>query len=233
MKPIVYSWILPIKNEAESISQLFKEIKKVMSGRRFELIAINDASKDNTLSILKSLNSQTPQLKIIHFPTHQGKWAVLLAGFKASKGQVIITSDSDLQDDPKEVKKMIEKINSGYDLVSGWRKIRHDAFYKVLISRLGNILASYLTGRHFKDLNSSFKVYRREILDNLPNQGSLLRFTCVFANKLGYKVAEVPINHRPRIFGKSKFGIIKYLRILYDLILISLLFSGSGRIKKI
>ncbi len=232
MPKIFYSWILPIKNEALSLSQILPEITHAMKNKNFEIIAVDDASNDNSLTILKSLSSQIPQLKIANFKTHQGKWAALRAGFDSSKGQFIITSDSDLQDDPMQIHKLFKKLNSGFDLVSGWRNIRYDPYYKVLISRLGNNLASLLTGKNYKDLNSPFKVYRKDLIDNLPSQGSLLRFSMLFACKLGYKVTEVPIHHRPRLYGKSKFGLLKYIRILYDLILISLLFSGSGRITK-
>lgn len=228
-----YSWVLPIFNEAKSLPQLLSEIKKTMEGKKFEIVAVDDGSKDNTLTTLKSLTSQIPQLKIISLKSRQGKWMAILTGFDATKGQIIITLDSDLQDNPIEVKKLLHKLDQGYNLVSGWRKERFDPSYKIIISRLGNWLASILSGKHFKDLNSPFKVYKREVLDNLPLQGSLIRFTMLFAHKLGYKVVEIPIDHRPRLYGKSKFGIVKYLRIIYDLTLILLLFSGSGKIKKI
>lgn len=239
MPKVFYSWILPIKNESQSLPQLIKEIIRAMGKNKFEIIAIDDSSTDYSLKTLKSLTSlsagrhgQIPQLKIIHFSSHQGKWAALSAGFKSSKGEIIITLDSDLQDDPKEVNKLLIRLSQDYDLISGWRKIRYDPFYKVAISKLGNLMVSAMTDRKFHDLNSSFKVYKRDVLENLPKQGSMLRFTMLFANKLGYRVAEVPIAHRPRLFGRSKFGLVKYLRILYDLILILLLFSGSGAIKR-
>lgn len=229
---VTYSWILPIKNEALSLPQLIKEITQVMKGCSFEIVAVNDASIDNTQTTLKSLTSQIPQLKIINFDSYHGKWAALSAGFATSKGRIIITLDSDLQDDPFEVNKLLNKLTQGYDLVSGWRKVRYDSSYKIIISRLGNWLASTLSGQNFKDLNSPFKVYKRSVLENLPNTGSMLRFTMLFAQKLGYKISEIPISHRPRIYGKSKFGLVKYIRILYDLTLILLLFSGSGRVVK-
>lgn len=233
MTSIQYSWILPIYNEHHSLPQLFEEIQK-SSLVNYEIIAISDGSKDNSLKTLKKLAQNNKQsIKIIHFKTHQGKWAAIAAGFKISRGQIIITLDSDLQDDPTEIKKLINKLNQGYNLVSGWRKDRHDPTYKVIISKLGNWLASILTSHNFKDLNSPFKVYRRGVLESLPKQGSMLRFSMLFAERLGYKVAEVPINHRLRVYGQSKFGVIKYIRILYDLILIMLLFSGSGRLKKL
>lgn len=257
---IKYSWILPVKNEAQSLPQLISEIAQVMHSvipmkigiYNYEIIAINDASKDTSLTTLTSLTTKFRQLKLISFKFQQGKWAALRAGFAASRGEIIITSDSDLQDDPKELPRLLAKLvpssslrgprasrggrsnlsHLGYDLVSGARLKRYDPPYKVILSKLGNYLASILTGRTFKDLNSSFKVYKRQVIDALPKEGSLLRFALFFADKLGYKVVEVPIAHRPRLFGQSKFGIVKYLRIIYDLILILLLFSGSGRIRK-
>ncbi|MDP3973338.1 MAG: glycosyltransferase family 2 protein [Candidatus Daviesbacteria bacterium] len=235
---VTYSWILPIKNEAESLPQLLEEITQVMRDKKYsskgrpasgwEIIAVNDASTDSSLSILKSFTA----VKILTFASPQGKWAALKAGFEAAQGQIIITSDSDLQDDPNEMRKLLTKFNQGYDLVSGWRKTRQDIFYKVWISNLGNKFASILNGHRFHDLNSPFKIYQREVLENIPQEGSLLRFSNLFAKKLGYKVSEVPIIHRPRLYGRSKFGIVKYLRIIYDLFLVMLLFTGSGRLKK-
>lgn len=226
-----FSWILPVRNEADSLPQLIREIVKVMGQKKFEILAINDGSVDHTLTTLTSLTSHIPQLNIINLASHQGKWTALMAGFRKASGQIIITSDSDLQDDPKELPKLLKLINS-HDLVSGLRSVRLDPLYKVIISRLGNLLASILSGHQFKDLNAPFKVYRRETLDKLPLHGSLIRFSLLFAKNLGYKVVEIPIKHRPRIYGQSKFGIVKYLRILYDLVLVLLLFQGSGRLTK-
>lgn len=231
---VKYSWILPVKNEDQSLPQLITEIGRAMKKRSgWEIIAVNDASEDLSPITLTYLTSLTPQLKLVNFRTSQGKWAALRAGFELSRGRIIITSDSDLQDDPSEVSKLLTKINHGFDLASGWRKIRYDSAYKTWISRLGNQLAAFLSGQPFLDLNSSFKAYRREVLDEIPKHGSLLRFSLLFAKKLGFKVCEVPVNHRPRMYGKSKFGLVKYLRIIYDLILVVLLFTGSGRLKKV
>ncbi|OGE42241.1 hypothetical protein A3B45_04405 [Candidatus Daviesbacteria bacterium RIFCSPLOWO2_01_FULL_39_12] len=228
---IKYSWILPVKNEDQSLPQLITEIGRAMKKRSgWEIIAINDGSEDLSPITLTYLSSLTPQLKLINFRTAQGKWAALRAGFEVARGRIIITSDSDLQDDPLEVNKLLAKINHGFDLVSGWRKIRYDSSYKRWISRFGNQLAAILSGQPFLDLNSSFKVYKREVLAEIPKHGSLLRFSLLFAKKLGFKVCEVSVNHRPRTYGKSKFGLVKYLRIIYDLILVMLLFTGSGRV---
>ncbi|MBI2020014.1 glycosyltransferase family 2 protein, partial [Candidatus Daviesbacteria bacterium] len=199
-------------NEAQALPELFEEIKQV-NLKKYEIVAINDGSTDHTASVLKELEQQDPSLKTVYLRRRQGKWAALEAGFKNAVGQIIITLDSDLQDNPIEISKLLVKLQMGYDLVSGARIKRSDSFYKVLMSRFGNFLASSLTRKNFLDLNSPFKVYKRKVIED-------------------YKVAEVPINHRPRLFGKSKFGIVKYLRIIYDLILVLLLFSGSGRITR-
>ena len=232
MKPITYSWVLPIKNEALSLPPLIKEIKKAMKGISFEVIAVDDASTDDTFQTLKDLGNQFLEIKIIHFAHPQGKWAALLTGISKAKGSIVVTLDADLQDDPQEIGKLLEKYQKGYEVVSGWRKKRFDPIYKVVISRLGNGLVSLLGLGHFHDLNSPYKVYKRKVLDVLPKEGTLLRFSLLFAHKYGFKVKEVPIIHKPRKYGKSKFGVVKYLRIIYDLFLIYLLFSGSGKLKK-
>lgn len=230
---IKYSYILPIKDEALSLPQLISEISRTHKSKNYEIIACDDASTDNSLAVLNSLKEDYPQLKIIHLKSHQGKWASLQSGFQLTQGQFIITLDSDLQDDPREVLKLLKKLHSGYDLVSGARLKRFDPIYKIWISRFGNLLVSIITKKRIRDLNSPFKVYRKEVFTNLPRQGSMMRFSLLFAALLHYKYIEVPIIHRPRIYGYSKFGFTKYVRILYDLVLIILLFSGSGRLKKI
>ena len=223
IKPF-FSWILPIKNESLSLSQLISEVASASGKKSFEIIAVNDASVDNSLSVLRQLQKIYPQLKIINFMTHIGKWAALSAGFKKAKADILITIDSDLQDDPAQVSRLLSRLNHGHDIVSGWRRHRKDPYYKIWLSDMGSKLLG------FRDLNSSFKIYRRQVLDVLPQAGTTFRFSLLFARKMGYKIAEVPIRHRPRLYGKSKFGIIKYTRILYDLSLILLLFSGSGRL---
>lgn len=229
-RPVMYSWILPIRNEARSLPQLIDEIRQAMSGKRCQIVAVDDASSDRTLAVLKDLRRKLADIKIIHFSFPRGKWAALRCGIQQARGKVLITSDADLQDDPKGVSKLIEKLGQGFDLVSGWRTSRQDLWYKVAISRLGNAVISIVTHHCFHDLNSPFKVFRRRVVLDLPLEGSLFRFSLLFAECMEYKIAEVPIAHRSRRFGKSKFGPIKYIRILFDLFLVLLLFSGSGRL---
>ncbi len=232
MNGILYSWILPVKNEADSLPQLIKEIVAIMQGKNYEIIAVNDASTDKTRQVLSKLKVKSQKLIVIDSKKHIGKWLALHKGFKEASGDVIITSDSDLQDNPKEVKKLIAKLNQGYDVVSGERRKRQDSWYKIAISKLGNWLVSKALNKKFEDINSPFKVYRKEVINRLPFHGTLLRFSMLFAYKQGFRAVEVPVIHRIRLYGKSKFGIVKYLRILYDLTLILLLFSGSGRITR-
>lgn len=227
-----YSLLLPIYNEEKSIPQLASEILKSLKNKDYEIIAINDGSTDTSGQVLASLQKNWRLLKVIKLSSHQGKWAALRAGIIASKGEIIITLDSDLQDDPSELKKLLRRFNEGYDLVSGYRRERIDPVYKVFISRMGNNLLSFLGGIRFRDINSSMKVYKRKVVEMIPKEGSLLRFSLLFAHKMGFRTGEVEIKHRPRKYGNSKFGVIKYIRIIYDLILISLLFSGSGRLNK-
>lgn len=232
MGPVThYSWVIPIRDESQSLPQLFSEIRKAMTGQQFEIIAVNDGSIDGSSTILSELARQISELRIIRLPRSYGKWAALRAGIGKSRGGVIITIDGDLQDDPTGVVKLLKRMHQGFDLVSGWRTKRQDPLYKIVISQLGNGVISLVSGHRFYDLNSPLKIFRREVLFDLPLEGSLFRFSLLFAYKMGYRVAEIPIRHRPRRFGRSKFGITKYLRILYDLGLVLLLFSGSGRIR--
>lgn len=230
MKNPTYSVVLPVYNEATALPQLIREITDSMKKMSYEVIAVDDGSTDRSHEILEKISQDDPHLAIIHLKKHQGKWAALRTGIAKAHGDIIITIDSDLQDDPKEIPKLLKKLNQGYDVVSGWRKNRQDAKYKILFTKLANVIISHSTHHHFHDFSSPMKAYRRTALNELPKQGSLLRYSLLFTQKLGLVSAEVPVHHRLRTFGTSKFGPMKYLRILYDIVLIFLLFSGSGRI---
>lgn len=232
MKHIRYSVVFPVYNEAQGLTQLTHEVVRVMDGKRYEIIAVNDGSTDASLSMLKEIEKSTPSLQVIHLPTRLGKWSALILGIKKAQGDIIITLDSDLQDDPGQLPVLFHALKKDTDVSSGWRKGRMDPWYKVTISHLGNLFVSYCTGRVWHDLNAPMKVYRRGVFATIPLAGSLLRFSLLFASKTGFRVVEVPIKHRPRVYGNSKFGLIKYLRILYDTALVLLLFTGSGSIRK-
>lgn len=228
-----YSWILPIFDEAPALSRLIPRIVAASRPHPFEIIAINDASTDSSLRTIKTLTKKFPVLKIVSLPSHQGKWPALATGLRRARGRIIITLDADLQDDPREFPKLTPYLKQGYDFISGWRFKRRDPVYKILISLFGNWLISLVTGHQFHDLNAPFKVFRHSLLKHLPLTGSLFRFSLLFAYKLGFHTLEVPIRHHSRRFGHSKFGLIKYVRILYDLIVIIFLFTGSNRLSKI
>lgn len=233
MRPAVrYSWILPIRDEARSLPQLIREIGAVMARDRYEVICVDDGSRDSTDRTLKRLRRNHSPLRILSFRDPVGKWAALDRGIRSARGGIIITIDADLQDDPREVRVLLRMVQKGYDLVSGWRRPRHDPVMIVTLSRLGNWLVSRVTRRAYHDLNSPMKVYRRAVLDHLPRVGTLLRFSLLFADELGFCTIEVPVVHRPRRWGTSKFGTRKYLRIFYDFLLVRLLFWGSGGIRK-
>lgn len=231
--PVRYSWILPSKDEARSLPQLTHEISRVMAGYSYEIVCVNDASMDDTVAVVRRLRQTNRRILLISLSHASGKWAALVCGLGSARGSIIITIDADLQDDPREVAKLLPHIDRGYDVVSGWRKRRLDPFSIIVLSTLGNWLVSCVTRRTYHDLNSPMKVYQRNVLDRLPTMGSFLRFSLLFADELGFHTIEVPIVHRKRRWGKSKFGVRKYLRIFYDFFLIRLLFWGSGGLRKL
>ncbi|CAN5300539.1 glycosyltransferase family 2 protein [soil metagenome] len=214
------SFVIPARNEEKSIETLYKEIihetKKIKA--KYEIIFIDDGSTDKTFDIFKKLIKKDKNVKTIKFRGNWGKSMALQAGFSKAKGNIIFTLDADLQDDPKEIPNFLKKINEGYDLVSGWKKIRHDPISKVVPSRILNFTISKLTGLNIHDTNCGFKAYRYEVVDNLNLYGELYRFIPVMAVKQNFKVAEIIISHRKRKFGKSKFGIERNIKGLLDLL---------------
>ncbi|HSW89846.1 MAG TPA: glycosyltransferase [Patescibacteria group bacterium] len=212
MKSPFVSVLLPVYNEAKSISKLYTELKIALIDIDHELIFINDGSTDSSfIQIQKYARGAI----IISLP-HQGKWKALEQGYGHAHGNVIVTCDSDLQDDPKEMRRLLEYAKK-YDVVSGWRKSRQDSLLKRIAAQLGSTVFG------FHDMNSSLKLFKREVFEKLPKEKSLLRFSLYFAKRSGLKVIEVPVVHRRRKFGKSKFGVTKYVGILYDALRIQFL----------
>ena len=212
MKRPLYSIILPVRNEAQSLPILVREIKSAMGVKPYEIITVDDGSTDGSVGTISI--------------AHQGKWTALRTGIAKARGNIIITMDADLQDDPKEILSLLKKLHEGFDVVSGWRKRRRDPLYKIALTSIANAFYGY------HDFASPMKAYRIEALRELPIEGAFLRYSFLFAQKLGMKIVEIPVSHRERIYGKSKFGPIKYFRILYDIILISLIFRGSGKLRR-
>ena len=214
------SIIIPVFNESESIGYLLEEIKSVMESNEihFELIVINDGSKDNTLSVLGELTLKIKELLVISLRKNYGQTAAMSAGFDNSSGDILITLDGDLQNDPNDIPKLISQINEGYDLICGWRFKRKDKLINRRIpSLIANKLIAKVTGLKLHDYGCSLKAFKKEIIDDVKLYGELHRFLPVLANIEGARIKEVKVNHRSRKYGSSKYGIDRTFRVLMDL----------------
>lgn len=202
------SIIIPTFNEAESLEELNKKIIQVLLALPFnyEIIYIDDGSTDKSFDILNELHQKNSKIKIIQFRKNFGKSAALAAGFTEAVGDLIITMDADLQDDPSEIPNLIDKINKGYDLISGWKQDRQDSMFKIISSKIFNFTVSMLSGIKLHDFNCGFKIYRQEVVKNLDIYGEMHRFLPVLANQQGFKIGELKIKHNARKYGKSKYG---------------------------
>ena len=215
------SIIVPVYNEEESISLLINEIVEVMNLNKiiFELIVINDGSKDDTKKILKTLSQSTCQLVVINLRKNYGQTAAMAAGFDNASNDIIITLDGDLQNDPNDIPHLIAIINEGYDLVCGWRFNRKDKLLSRKIpSKIANKLIGLVTGINIHDYGCSLKAFKKEIIKDIKLYGELHRFLPVLANIEGAKIIEMKVNHRSRKYGSSKYGIDRTFRVLMDLL---------------
>ncbi len=225
------SFVIPAYNEQDSLVQLHKEIAAVAATNRydFEVVFIDDGSTDDSWKIIESLCEEHDHVKAIKFRGNYGKAAALRAGAKMSTGQLIITMDADLQDDPAEVPKMLAALTDDYDLVSGWKEVRNDPVNKTLPSRVFNWLVGALTGLKLHDHNCGFKTYRREIFDEVRLYGEMHRFVPVLADAKGFRVTEIPVNHRARQHGVSKYGLKRLPKGFLDLLTVSFLTGFNQR----
>ncbi len=215
------SIILPIYNEVENIPQLISEIEETIRPLMldYEILAINDCSTDGSLQLLEEMAKNNSQLKVLSFFTNSGQTAAFDAGFKNSSGKILITMDSDLQNDPRDIPKMLEKMNEGFDYVTGWREKRKDGFIlRKFPSKIANFIIRKVTKTKFKDLGCSLKVYRRSVVDHLHLYGEMHRFIGVLIESMGVKVAQIPVNHRPRVAGVSKYGINRTFKVILELL---------------
>jgi glycosyltransferase involved in cell wall biosynthesis len=220
------SIVIPVYNEEENIPKLYKELKEVLEklGKEYEIIFVDDGSTDRTYQILQELARKDPHVKVIRFRRNYGQTAAMYAGFQYAQGDVIITMDGDLQNDPKDIPKLLEKIEEGYDIVSGWRKNRKDNFItRILPSKIANWLISKVTGVHLHDYGCTLKAYRKEVAKNYRLYGDMHRFLPAVAKSFGAKITEIVVNHRPRIYGKSKYGIGRTIRVMLDILLVKFL----------
>ncbi len=228
------SVVIPVYNEEENLLELHRELasalEKLGNEVSREIIYIDDGSSDGSSGILKEIHTQDPCVKVIRFRKNYGQTAAIAAGFDMATGKVIITMDADRQNNPADIPKLIDKIHEGYDVVSGWRKDRKDPFLnRRLPSIIANGLISLITGVHLHDYGCTLKAYRSEIVKNIHLYGEMHRFIPAIASWLGVSIAEVPVKHRPRMAGKSKYGISRTIRVILDLITVKFLLSFSTR----
>ena len=215
------SIVVPVYNESDSIRLLINEIINVMKSHQllFELIIVNDGSVDSTSNVLENLSIKIKQLTIINLRKNYGQTAALAAGFDHSNGDIIVTLDGDLQNDPNDIPKLITNINEGYDLICGWRFQRKDKLLNRRIpSQIANRLIGNVTGIHLHDYGCSLKAFKHEIIKDIKLYGELHRFLPVLANIEGAKIKEIKVNHRSRKYGQSKYGIDRTFRVLMDLL---------------
>lgn len=225
------SFVIPAFNEEESVEQLHGEIVDICrkSGLEFEIVFVDDGSKDDTWPKVQQLCADHDTTHAIRFRQNFGKAAALRAGAIETKNPLIVTMDADLQDDPSEVPNLLSKLEEGFDVVSGWKKVRHDPLGKTLPSKVFNKLVSWVTGVKLQDHNCGFKVYRREVFDEVKLYGEMHRFVPVLAAARGFKIAQVPVNHRARQFGVSKYGLSRLPKGFLDLLTVSFLTGFNNR----
>ncbi len=227
------SIVLPIYNEAGNLQLFIPELSAALGalGRTYEIIAVDDGSSDDSVAILRTLKSDEPHLRIVRFRRNFGQTAAFAAGFDLSRGRYVITMDADGQNDPADVAKMLKVAEEGdYDIVSGWRQERKEPLLsRRLPSMLANRIIGRSTGVKLHDYGCSLKIYHHDVAKNVNLYGELHRFIPALASGLGVRVAEVPVNDRPRTFGKSKYNLSKTVRVILDLVTVSFLLSYMGR----
>jgi glycosyltransferase involved in cell wall biosynthesis len=227
------SVVIPLYNEAANVEALHAEVTEALSawGRTYEIIAVDDGSRDETFERLRRLHALDPRLRVIQFRKNFGQTAAFAAGFAAARGRVIVTSDGDLQNDPRDIPTLVERLErEALDIVCGWRKSRKDAFVnRRLPSIVANRIISWATGVHLRDYGCSLKAFRAEVVKPLKLYGELHRFLPALASEMGVRIAEEPVNHRPRVHGRSKYGISRTIRVMLDLVTVKFLLSYSTR----
>jgi glycosyltransferase involved in cell wall biosynthesis len=227
------SLIVPVYNEQDNLPLLFEAVYKVMNplGKTWEIILVDDGSHDNSLSILKEYaEKDTEHVRVVSFRRNFGQTPAIAAGIDYSQGDIIVLLDADLQNDPADIPMMLAKLDEGYDLVSGWRKKRKDnAVTRNFPSMIANRIISWVTSVHLHDYGCTLKAYRREVLEGFRLYGEMHRFIPVFANSVGARITEVVVNHQPRKFGKTKYGLERTVKVILDLFTVKFLVSYSSK----
>jgi glycosyltransferase involved in cell wall biosynthesis len=227
------SIVIPIHNEAASLDTLYRELTDTL-GRgpwSYELILIDDGSTDGSFDLLSRLQAADARVRVIQFRRSFGQTAAFAAGFAEARGRLIVTADGDLQNDPRDIPILVHQLDQGgFDIVCGWRRDRQDAFLtRRLPSQVANRIISWATGVHLNDYGCSLKVFRADVVKPLRLYGELHRFLPALASEMGVKIAELPVHHRPRLHGRSKYGLSRTIRVLLDLVTVKFLLSYSTR----
>lgn len=228
---IAVSVVIPVFNEEENVPYLYSELKTVLDSlcQEYEIILVDDGSRDQTLSLLEGIQKQDGRVVVISLRRNFGQTAALSAGFDEAKGEVIVTLDADLQNDPADIPQLLEKAKE-YDVVSGWRVNRQDPFLsRRLPSMVANSIISKVTGVHLHDYGCTLKAYHREVVKGIRLYGEMHRFIPAIASWMGTSITEMPTHHRPRRFGRSKYGISRIIRVILDLITVKFLISFSTK----
>ena len=226
------SIVIPLYNEAESIPALHSELAAVLDTLdcSSEVIVVDDGSSDGSFAALQAVHERDPRWVILRFRRNHGQTTALSAGFAKAAGEIVITSDADLQNDPRDIPRLLAKMDEGHDIVSGWRKDRKEPFLtRRLPSMLANSLISRVTGVHLHDYGCTLKAYRSVVVKNIQLYGELHRFIPAVASQIGVQVTEIPVNDRPRVYGSSKYGISRTIRVLLDLITVRFILGYSTR----
>jgi glycosyltransferase involved in cell wall biosynthesis len=227
------SLVIPVYNEQDNLPLLFEAIYTIMKplGKTWEAILVDDGSSDGSLAVLKEFAEKDPvHIRVVSFRRNFGQTAAIAAGLDYSQGEIIILLDADMQNDPADIPMMLAKLDEGYDLVSGWRKNRKDnAVTRNFPSMIANRLISQVTGVHLHDYGCTLKAYRRDVLEGFRLYGEMHRFIPVFANSVGARITEVVVNHHPRKFGKTKYGLERTAKVVLDLFTVKFLVSYSSK----
>jgi glycosyltransferase involved in cell wall biosynthesis len=225
----VISVVVPVHDEERSVALLYEELEAALqpANEAWEAIFVDDGSQDGTFSALTRLHAQKPNVRVVRLRRNFGKSAALAAGFAQAQGETIVTIDGDLQDDAAEIPHLLAKLDEGFDLVSGWKARRRDPWHRRLVSKVFNAVTGRVSGLRLHDMNCGLKAYRAEVVRGLPLYGELHRFIPVLAHYRGYRVAELPVNHRARPHGRSRYGLERYVRGFLDLLTVT--FMGRYR----
>jgi glycosyltransferase involved in cell wall biosynthesis len=225
------SVIIPVHNEADNVPPLAERLTNVLEKYRpsYEVLFVDDGSTDHTFDCLQALHEANPRIKVVRFTRNYGQTPALAAGFDHAKGEVIVAMDGDLQFHPEDLPHVVDKLDEGYDIVSGWRDRSNDPATRSLPSRVANLMMVYVSGVQMRDFGSTFKAYRREILKHLKLYGELHRFIPALASRYGARMVEVPVQWSPRIHGKSHYGLSRTWRVFLDVIAVKFLLAYSSK----